>query len=81
MEYAGYFRAGRLPRSESMHRYLTYIHERFSPAQLLPLAGFFGVAIGVMAPKLAGKEMSVVSIVAVSAALFLFLFRLRLQAS
>jgi hypothetical protein len=61
-----------------MQRYLLYIHERFSPAQLVPLAIFFGVAIGILAPRLADTNNEYIRIILVSVALFLFLFRLRL---
>ncbi len=61
-----------------MRRYLYYINERFSPAQLLPLALCFGVSLGVVTPTVMQQSPTYMNVVVVSIALFLFLLRLRL---
>ncbi len=61
-----------------MRRYLYYINERFSPAQLLPLVLCFGVSVGVMTPIALQQEPTYMNVVVVSIALSLFLLRLRL---
>lgn len=62
----------------AMMRFWIYLQERFNPLQTVTLAAFLGVAIGTMAPVLAGHSVSIASIFLIIGVFFLFLFRLRL---
>lgn len=62
-----------------MRRFAIYVNERFPLYQTLPLALFFGTAVALWTPVLLPRRGSIQTVVLVCAALFLFLFRLRLM--